>query len=674
MNARFKLFMPTPLLCALLLGLNADITVAAAAGKANIQEPVPKQPESIQWNQIGAKAGADYHGDGLAVTPAESGTRLHCVFQRLDGEATSEGLWLTSNVTNKMADRFQVKAAAVGRTSNNQHPTLNNQLANGGNVSVDGQTVRFSRAGLVEEYSVSMDGVRQDFVVMQCPAGAGELVVELAVTGAKVEPAIFGARLVLNSSGRKIAYSRLRVADATGRELPARIEVIGGATVPAAPQSTCASMLTVVVNAADAVYPVRIDPTFSDANWMSMGGMAGANGPVYATVVDGSGNLYIGGAFSAVGNAYAANIAEWNGRTWSALGSGVNNPVYALTASGSKIYAGGLFSNAGGNPAVGVAQWNGSQWSALYPSGFGSKPIGSVFALAVSGSTLYSGGLFSNPGYANSYIAQWNGTNWSQLGLGLNGTVSALAASGGNLYAGGNFTTAGGNAANYIAQWNGSNWSALGSGMNSSVLALAVSGNTVYAGGNFTNAGGGAANYIGQWNGSNWSAISSGMNNSVDALAVAGGALYAGGRFTSAGGNGAASHLAQWNGTNWLAVGSDMNNTVYALAASGSTLYVGGQFQVGSGSAANFVEQWNGTNWSALGPGMNYSVSALAVSGSTVYSRRRSPAYRKSMKRVPLLARERMLPMKDASVSHRDRQRPSGRYQRHANRGAPHRQ
>src|SRR2546425_5542148 len=61
---------------------------------------------------------------------------------------------------------------------------------------------------------------------MQRPAGTGELQVQLAVSGARVEPAAGGALLVLNGSGRKIAYSRLRVSDATGRELPARMEVV----------------------------------------------------------------------------------------------------------------------------------------------------------------------------------------------------------------------------------------------------------------------------------------------------------------------------------------------------------------------------------------------------------------------------------------------------------------
>jgi hypothetical protein len=40
-------------------------------------------------------------------------------------------------------------------------------------VAIGGQSVRFTRSGLVEEYTVSMDGVRQDFVVLERPAGSG---------------------------------------------------------------------------------------------------------------------------------------------------------------------------------------------------------------------------------------------------------------------------------------------------------------------------------------------------------------------------------------------------------------------------------------------------------------------------------------------------------------------
>ena len=345
--------------------LGMDVTQAAGLATTNT-------PSAIPWNEIGAKAGADYKGDGLAVTPTGPGASLHCVFQRLDGEATSDGLWLTSTLTNAANDRFRVTAVSLGRKTadaifNFASPESCSPLAEAGEVSVSGQTARLSRPGLTEEYSVSMDGVRQDFIVEQAPPSppSSELVVKLAVAGAQVEAAADGARLVLVHSGRKIAYSRLRVTDATGKELPARIEVSSAgdeatslnsldlfgsdieemSLLTSAPTS---GTLAVVVNDAEAVYPVRIDPTFSDANWVSLGGLPGANGQVNAAVIDGSGNLYIGGNFTIVGNVIATNIAKWNGSSWLALGSGMNGYVDALAVSGSTVYAGGEFTTAGG--------------------------------------------------------------------------------------------------------------------------------------------------------------------------------------------------------------------------------------------------------------------------------------------------------------------------------------
>src|SRR5258707_1236971 len=99
--------------------------------------------------------------------------------------------------------------------------------------------------------------------------------------------------------------------------------------------------------------------TFSDANWISMGGLPGANDGVLAAAVDGSGNLYIGGVFTAAGGVTANHIAKWDGSSWGALGSGINGDVFALAVSGSDLYAGGYFTTAGGIAANYIAKWDG---------------------------------------------------------------------------------------------------------------------------------------------------------------------------------------------------------------------------------------------------------------------------------------------------------------------------
>ena len=100
------------LFCAVALGIGSAFSLAA--GAAHSADTAPAKT-SIPWSQLGAKAGADYQGDGLAVSPTAQGAHLRCVFQRLDGEATPEGLWLSSTVTNAVNDRFRLTAVAVGR-------------------------------------------------------------------------------------------------------------------------------------------------------------------------------------------------------------------------------------------------------------------------------------------------------------------------------------------------------------------------------------------------------------------------------------------------------------------------------------------------------------------------------------------------------------------------------
>ncbi|MBI3415083.1 MAG: hypothetical protein HY043_07155 [Verrucomicrobia bacterium] len=450
--------------------------------------------------------------------------------------------------------------------------------------------------------------------------------------------------------------------------------------------------LTAAVVEAGAV-PAPTGSTFTDANWSSMGGLPGANQHVLAAVVDDSGNLYIAGYFSLVGDVLANRVAKWDGKKWTALGSGISGSgmsiadllgfdppvVYALAVSGTNLYVGGSFTLAGDVAVKNIAKWDGNKWSALETGLAGGRgyPYGSyVAALTVSGSDVYVGGAFTTAGgIAATNIVKWNGTTWSAMGSGMDqlGYVSALAVAGNEVYAGGSFTNAGGVAANFVAKWGGNSWSALGSGMKGyGVYALTLSGNDVYAGGQFTSAGGTAAKNIAKWNGSIWSRLGSGLtdvfpdsgvyvstlavsksnvyaggtftvsggsavkyfanwdgnrwnnvgsgvNDSVETLAVSGGDLYAGGGFGKAG-ESAASRVAKWDGNNWSALGSGLNSLVTARASSNSDLYAGGFFTTVGNIAANHIARWDGNNWSALGSGLDFSVRTVAVSGSDVYA------------------------------------------------------
>ena len=86
MSARFRRRIGRALLT-LLAALALAFTVPARAGT---------QPAAIPFSDIGARATANYQGDALGVTATSDGARLRCGFQKLEGHATPEGLWLES--------------------------------------------------------------------------------------------------------------------------------------------------------------------------------------------------------------------------------------------------------------------------------------------------------------------------------------------------------------------------------------------------------------------------------------------------------------------------------------------------------------------------------------------------------------------------------------------------
>ncbi|ULY68549.1 DUF2793 domain-containing protein [Chlorella virus XW01] len=339
----------------------------------------------------------------------------------------------------------------------------------------------------------------------------------------------------------------------------------------------------------------------------------GLNEPCKTLLVDLNGNLYAGGQFTTAGGVACANIARWNGSTWSNLGSGLTGGIPVCNAlavdSNNNIYAGGEFTTAGGVACANIARWNGSTWSNLGSGLAGGIPV--CYALVVDrNGNLYVGGQFTTAGgVACANIAMWNGSTWSALGTGLTGGTPicfALAVdSNNNIYAGGKFTTAGGVACANIARWNGSTWSALGTGLTGGIpvcYSLAVDINNVYAGGEFTTAGGVACANIARWNGSTWSNLGTGITSSKAycyALAIDNNYLYIGGKFTIVGGI-ACANIARWNGSTWSNLGTGLDSLCDTLITSNNNVFVGGLFTVAGGITANYITCWNVNNPSVL--------------------------------------------------------------------------
>lgn len=398
------------------------------------------------------------------------------------------------------------------------------------------------------------------------------------------------------------------------------------------------------------------------SSWSALGASSenGANGSVVDLAVfdDGDGPaLFVGGYFETVGGVRANGMARWDGRSWSALGSGASNGVeggvIALTVfddgRGAALYAAGDLQSAGGVVARCIARWNGQSWSSLAPrptNGVG----GGIDAFAVfddgDGPALYAGGSFTSAGGVKaSSIARWNGSSWSPLGTGatngVDGKVYALTVfddgDGPALYAGGLFASAGGVAANRIARWDGRSWSPVGDASVNGVTgyfvyALTVfddgTGPALYAGGWFKGAGGVSANRIARWDGKAWSSLgtgaANGVNDEVYALTVfddgTGPALYVGGTFTEAGGV-PANRIARWDGRSWSSLGigaaNGLNNSVFALTVFQETttpsLFAAGSFENAGGLAAKRIARWDGTSWSSVGGGADASVHAMTV-------------------------------------------------------------
>ncbi|MGI8907525.1 MAG: beta strand repeat-containing protein [Candidatus Sumerlaeaceae bacterium] len=332
------------------------------------------------------------------------------------------------------------------------------------------------------------------------------------------------------------------------------------------------------------------------------------DGQVYA-IATGPNTIYIAGNFTYV---LSPDNATWKQRRYIAAidaSTGIptefnptaNAPVYSLALDGTTLYAGGLFTKMGDQSRQRLAAIDAnSTMSGVLPWNPGANGI--VRALHSSAGSIYAGGDFTViDGTAQPYVAEFISsgslTLWRPT---VSNNVYALASANNQVYVGGIFQSAGGQPYRGVAALDRTTgfahtWANAAADLY--VYALAYKNGRLFIGGTFGSMGGQPRRNLAAVDPTDgqvlpWNPIA---DRSVSALMVDNNTVFAGGAFTSIGTE-AHYRLVGLHAITGAPVDCNygVNNVVRALGNYNNTLYAGGDFTQVSTS--------NATGFAALGP------------------------------------------------------------------------
>jgi trimeric autotransporter adhesin len=362
------------------------------------------------------------------------------------------------------------------------------------------------------------------------------------------------------------------------------------------------------------------------------------NDEVSTLIVNGS-TVYAGGRFTSIGGQTRNFLAALSTTTGAASGwtPEPNMWITALALSGSTVYAGGGFLSVGGQPRNYLAAIDATTGAA---TPWNPNADDFVYALAVSGSTIYAGGYFNNIGGQprNSIAAldatTGSATSWDPDAGGVSNDVWAICVSGSTIYTGGDFEHIGGKRRSNLAALDASTGAATAwnPGADGQVRALTASAATVYAGGYFAGIGGQSRQRVAALDAVTGLATSwnPGADGPVHTLALSGQVLYAGGEFGAIGGqsrhNIAALDLATGAATAWRPDANGSFSKVNAILLDGTKVYACGEFSDIGGQPRDNIAALDAATGAATAwdpnalDNIEYQQLCLAVSGSTVYT------------------------------------------------------
>lgn len=317
--------------------------------------------------------------------------------------------------------------------------------------------------------------------------------------------------------------------------------------------------------------------------------------------------VFAGGTVSP-GGLRRQNVAALDARTGKLLdwNPGANGPIHALAVSGESLYLGGDFTDVSGQfrrhlAAVGtrtgaILPWNPDVNGLV-------KPYSVIKCLAVSGTTVFAGGSFTNVGqHTRHRLAAIDGASGQVLpwNPSANDDVYALLAVGNTVFAGGRFTGIGGTPRRRFAALDAVTGADLNWNVepNDAVRSIALAQDTLYLGGGFTRIAGQPRNtlaavdassgQVSSWDArlSNTNTVNSlPLNTYVYAVATRNSHVMAGGYFNQLGDR-SFNNLGAVPFADSTAIETwdpQPDSIIHALAAVSGAVYAGGSFQTMGG-------------------------------------------------------------------------------------------
>ena len=221
--------------------------------------------------------------------------------------------------------------------------------------------------------------------------------------------------------------------------------------------------------------------------------------------------IYVAGKFSHISGVQTSGLAQFNGESWSSLGSNFNdlggNILDIVIKSESEIYASSL-----SNLIQKIWKFNGSTWQDL---NFPSTDYVRSIALNTTGHLYAATSSNTGAGTGSFSVYKWDGTAWATIGS-ADASINVIKfSSSGDLYVAGDFTTIGSVSTGRVAKFSGSQWSTVGNVTQGTVYQLAFSDSDQWISG--TSLTGGSINYI--ENGS-WKGLSSVLNGTTQTITL----------------------------------------------------------------------------------------------------------------------------------------------------------